>query len=122
MELATAKIKSKQPNGQWKTGDGKVFNKFEVVLDNDLVLNKFQLEDIPWKKVEGDTVTYDLEKAQNGTLKEVSNAEYEKEMKILRCGCLKAASTLFTASKNTADAEKVIETSKRFEAYCLTGN
>ena len=122
MEIAKAKIKNIQPNGTWTTPDKTLMNKFEIELDNGLSLDKYIKDGINWNKKVGDIVTYDSQVAkEKNKLTEVSQADFQKDMKILRNGCLKAAVVLFTASKNSADQEKVIEVSKRFEAYCLTG-
>ena len=122
MEIAKAKIKNIQQKKPWTTPDNILMNKFEIKLDNGLSLEKWIPDGRSLNKKVGDTVTYDSQVAkEQNKLAEVSQAGFQKDMKILRNGCLKAAVVLFTASKNPADQEKVIEVSKRFEAYCLTG-
>tara|TARA_B100001250_G_scaffold194828_1_gene167406 strand:+ start:1269 stop:1640 length:372 start_codon:yes stop_codon:yes gene_type:complete len=122
MEIAKAKIKNIQQMKPWTTPDNTLMNKFEIKLDNGLSLEKYIRDGRSLNKKVGDTVTYDSQVAkEKNKLVEVSQADFQKDMKILRNGCLKAAVVLFTASKNSADQEKVIEVSKRFEQYCLTG-
>ena len=122
MEIAKAKIKNIQQMQPWTTPDNTLMNKFEIKLDNGLSLEKYIRDGRSLNKKVGDTVTYDSQVAkEKNKLVEVSQADFQKDMKILRNGCLKAAVVLFTASKNSADQEKVIEVSKRFEQYCLTG-
>ena len=120
--METAVIKNIQGNGSWTTKDNVVMNKFDVDLDNGKTLTKYLAEGQKWSRKIGDKITYDKQEADSkNKLKEISASDEIKDQKIQRGVAIKAAASIFTASKDPNVSDKVIQLAKKLEEYLQTG-